>query len=303
MARTTARCVACGNIHSVSEMFKGNPLDRGGKPGYICESCKNLVTNYSRPNNNVKGTNKSENYTCSIELEVAGYTPIGKANLLHNGFLPSSDSSVFEEMKSPIYNGFGGIVKYAKSIEKMLYSRDLEIDYTCGAHAHIGRKNIVNHLTGEVYDFNNKSLDALWAYRFEILTPLSDYLTAYPYSCDKVFGRFLTGFASDIQSAYKNDRREHTNRYAFINFCTEGKDSVTGEKSPEYAETLEFRINYFANATQFGKMLMLEKAMFSCMVVNFLDYWQAGDNNSALKRQAIKTGEKLLRLFVKAERD
>lgn len=301
MARTTARCVACGNIHPVSEMFRGNPLDRGGKPGYICESCRSFTANYTRGNNLVKGAIKSEEYTVMTELELSGFTDIGKANLMHNGFMPSHDSSVFCEMKSPIYNGFGGLVKYAKSIDKMLNSGDIEINYTCGAHVHIGRKNIVNHLTGEVYDFNNKSLDALWAYRFEILTPLNDYLAMRPYSCESVFGRSLTGFADNIHSAYGNDRRTHSNRYAFINFCTEGKNPITGEKSPEYAQTLEFRINYYQNATQFGKMLMLEKAMFSAIVVNFLDYWQSNDGPESLKKQAVKTGNKLLRLFQKAE--
>lgn len=290
MARTNARCVSCGNIFPVSEMLKGNPLDRGGKPGYICEHCQNLVTNYSRANNNVKGINKSENYTCSIELEVSMYTPIGKANLMHNGFMPSSDCSVFEEMKSPIYNGFGGIVKYAKSIEKMLNSGDLEINRTCGAHMHIGRTDIVNHLTGHVYDFNNSALDVLWAFRYDILRPLSDYLSNNPDKCANIFGRKFNQYADSVENAFCNSLRSHDNRYCFINFCSSHN-------------TIEFRINFFRNAAQFGKMVMLEKAMFSCMVVNFLDYWDAGDDNHKLSRQAQKTGEKLLRLFQKAEND
>lgn len=303
MARTHARCVVCGDIQPVAAMHKGNPLDRGGKPGYVCSICANSERNYSFANSLIKGKEKSENWTASHELELSGYTIIGKANLMHNGFAPTSDASVELEMKSPIYNGFGGIVKYAKSIEKMLNSGDLEINHTCGDHLHVGRTDIVNHLTGEVYDFNNFALDALWEYRFEILSPLNDYLTHNPDSCAYVFGRSLTYYAGNIQSAYRSERREHTNRYAFINFCTEGKNPLTGEKSPRFAKTIEFRINYFQNATQISKAIMLEKAMFSCMIVNFLDYWKAGDNNSVLKKQAVKTGEKLLRLFQKAERD
>lgn len=303
MARIYARCVACGNTLPVIEMHKANPLDRGGKPGYVCNSCANMERNYTFANSVSKGTSKSENWTASHELELSGYTTIGKANLMHNGYAPTSDCSVELEMKSPIYNGFGGIVKYAKSIEKMLNSGDLEINYTCGDHLHIGRTDIINHLTGEVYDFNAECLDALWEFRYEILTPLNDYLSNNPGACRKVFGRALTGYADNINRAYENDRREHTNRYAFINFCTEGKNPVTGEKSPRYAKTLEFRINYFDNATQISKAVMLEKAIFSCMIVNFLDYYKAHDNIQSLKRQAIKTGEKLLRLFQKVEND
>ena len=303
MARIHARCIVCGDIHPVTAMHKANPLDRGGKPGYVCSVCANRERNYSYANSVIKGTEKSENWTASHELELSGYTIVGKSNLMHNGFEPTSDSSVELEMKSPIYNGFGGIVKYAKSIEKMLNSRDLEINHTCGDHLHIGRTGIVNHLTGEVYDFNSSALNILWEYRYEILTPLNDYLTQNPESCTKVFGRRFTYYANNIYEAYHNERREHINRYAFINFCTEGRNPVTGEKSPRFAKTIEFRINYFQNATQIGKAVMLEKAMFSCMITNFLDYWNAGDNNSVLKRQAAKTGEKLLRLFLNAERD
>lgn len=287
MARTTARCISCGAIQPVIDMYRGNPLDRGGKPGYVCYDCRSFVANYSRANTNIKGTSKSENYTCSIELELSNYTTVGKANLMHNGFLPSSDCSVELEMKSPIYNGFGGIVKYAKSIEKMLVSRDLAIDHTCGAHIHVGRTDIVNHLTGELYDFNSDALEALWGFRYAILRPLSDYLFNNPDKCAAVFGRKLNRYAASIDEAFCNDRRSHDNRYAFINFCSSHS-------------TIEFRINFFKNATQFGKMVMLEKAMFSAIIVNFLDYWQASDNNVTLKRQAQKTGDKLLRLFIKA---
>lgn len=309
MARTTARCVACGNIHSVSEMFKGNPLDRGGKPGYICISCANREEAYTCKSEE-KGNAKSEKWTCSEEFETNNHSFIGHANLLHNGFVPSSDSSLNGpqgiEYKSPIYQGFGGLVKYQKSIEKMMNSGDLEADNSCGHHLHIGRTEIVNHLTGEIYDLNNEALDAIWKYAESILHPLQEHLTAYPEEARLIFGRPMhPTWAATLEEAVcrgggYRERREHENRYCFINFCTEGKiPGRTYGKSPLYAKTIEFRINKFRNATQYSTAIMLEKAIVNAIIVNFLDYWQSGDNSQILAKQAVKTGNKLLSLFTK----
>lgn len=307
MARTHASCISCGVNLPVAEMISANPLDRGGKPGYICNRCNDRINSYYCGTSE-KGKAKSEKWTVSVELETANHTPAGHGNLLHNGFRASSDSSLGYngiEYKSPVYQGFGGIVKYSKSIQKMLDSGDLEIDRHCGHHAHIGRTDIENHLGGN-YDINAKTLDMLWEYRHELLIPLGNYLAENPDVSRKVFGRSLTGYADHPLSAWSNSRREHTNRYCFVNFCTEGKNPNRPDDSrkyPEYAKTIEFRLNFFKNAEQYGKLLMLEKNMVNCIIYNFLDYAVLFNENTLLRKQAQKTGLKLIRLVEKAARE
>ena len=310
MARTTARCISCGTIESVGAMVRSNPLDRGGRNGYLCSACARRRTGYYTPNAGKKGKVKSEKWTISIELETSNHTATGHGNLLHNGFIPTRDSSLGPEgveYKSPIYQGFGGLVKYTKSIEKMLRSGDIEIDRTCGHHIHIGRTDIVNHLTGELYDINAEALDAAWKFRYELLSRLGDYLLAYAVDCRRVFGRSLSSnWAATPHQAYCSDRRTHDNRYCFINLCTEGYGPVpeggnlSDAKKPEYAKTIELRVSRFLSAEQYAGTIMLWKKMVQCIITNFWDFWKAGYDAAILDRQAELTGQKLVRLVKKA---
>lgn len=302
MARINASCIACGVNLPVIEMTRSNPLDRGGKPGYICPNCLERVNSYYSTTGD-KGNDKSELWTVSEELETSDHSPAGHGNLLHNGFRATHDSSLGYngvEYKSPVYHGFGGLVKYQKSIEKMLNSGDLEIDRNCGHHLHIGRVQIENHLGGHSYEINAKSLDIAWKYRRELLIPLGNYLRENPNECKRIFGRPLGNWADHPDNAWRSSRREHDNRYCYINLCTEGKDE-SGYKSPEYAKTIEFRVNRFINAKQYSNVIMLEKKMTAAIISNFWDYaYTPGVSESELRKQAVKTGNKLVSLFVKA---
>lgn len=301
MARTHAMCIVCGVSHSVRDMIRSNPLDRGGKPGYMCERCAERIDSYFAVTGE-KGAQKSELWTVSEELETSAHTAEGHGNLLHNRFRPTSDSSLGAfgvEYKSPIYQGFGGLVKYQKSIQKMVESGALEMDGKCGHHIHIGRAAIINHFGGgEMYDINAAALDIAWKYRRELLLPLGDYLRDHPAECKLIFGRALGTWAQHPEDAWNNDRRCHDNRYSYINLCTEGLNEYR-TKSPEYARTIEFRVNRFQSAEQFGRVIMLEKRMTQALIVNFWDYWKIGVNPEELRYQAAKTGNKLLQLFLK----
>lgn len=303
MARIHARCVSCGAVDLTSQMRICYPLDRGGKPGYICNDCAERELSYFATTQS-KGKEKSELWTVSEEFETSNHTDVGHGNLLANSFEPTHDSSLGGygiEYKSPVYQGFGGLVKYQKSLEKLVCTGELECDGKCGHHIHIGRTAIEGHLGGRIYDIDAKALDALWAYRYDILVPLGDYLGSNPDKCAKVFGRALGHWAKHPLDAWNSEYRCHDNRYCFINLCTEGKENPSDRyKSPAFAKTIEFRVNRFNNAAQYGRVIMLEKKLVQLMITHFLDYWVIGISGAALKRQAQKLGVKLVAAVKKA---
>lgn len=288
MARMYVSCVSCGVTDNKNNMLRLEVLNRGNRSGFICERCANYEANYSDKNRNTSGSEKSELWTCATEFETSGATERGQAHLMSWKFLPSHDCSVWREYKSPIFNGFGSLVHLCKSLDNLLRDGDISIDEDCGTHLHIGKKEIVNHITGEIYHLNAEALDMLFKYRSELLTPLCDYLTNHPRETEEIFGRRVNHWCAHVREIEQYSyREEHSARYCAINFCS-STDC-----------TIEYRLNFFRSGKQYARLIMLEKKMTEALFVNFLDYWQTGDRDEALAHQAVKAGNKLLRLMEK----
>ena len=308
MARDT-RCVCCnkylGNAaEAVRERlaYEVTAINRGGAVAYICADCTELEYPYSARNTRTEGSWKKGRWTASIELETMGANCTGQAELLSHGYIPTSDCTVWREYKSPIYRGFGGLVKYTKSVQAMLDSADIRIDHHCGCHMHIGREECFNHLTGEVYQIDSTVLDGLWRYRDELLGPLGEYLDYHPDQCAAVFGRELSSdWADTIRRATYRGRiyaggvqewepmeREHSARYGFCNLATSSDC------------TIEWRILYFADAGQYGKAIMLCKALTELLLWAY-DYIASPQYTEEEKRnKARQAGQKMVKKFREA---
>ena len=273
MARTYAKCTHCENRFPVVEMVKYFDSSRGGRVAYQCADCANRTHSHYTTNTEYKGKVKSEPWTVSVELETADSTAKGRAELMRNRFTPTLDVTVDCEYKSPVYNGFGGPVKYAKSIEKMVNSGDLVIDSSCGTHCHIGYGDVITA----------HYLEYCFCYREYILTPAENTMDEVPEKVNRLFGR---GF----NRSWARRNRETDDRYTWVNF-----ESSTGA-------TIEFRINFFREAKQFAAMVMLEKRLVAILLKHFspevVCYYSTTDEER--RNMAIKTGRYFERAIRKA---
>lgn len=272
MARTHAHCTYCNREYPVIEMTYYPAGVRGRRAAYQCRRCASFVESHYSSNNETVGKVKSEPWTMSVELETSYSTSTGRAELMSNRFLPTYDCTVDIEYLSPIYNGFGGFVKYAKTIERLCNEGDLLIDYRCGTHCHIGYGS----------EITQEYLDLLFRYRGLILRGAENYMSAHVEEMTAFFGR---PFSRDW--ANRSDRTN--DRYQWVNFL-----ASTGK-------TIEFRLNFFQNAAQYSRLIMTEKKMVATMMKHFPKALLAADVTAAERAAAAeKTGRYIERIIRKA---
>jgi len=236
------RC-ACKNCLNMGTV-KTTAARRGERAVYMCDFHANRLLGYSTENDFRHGTEKVNPFTYGVELETSFSTEKARAEILLDGYLPTSDCTVNVEYKSPIYQGMNALTKHAVTFGRLIDAGELKIGDECGTHTHIGHKNMINAETiGYIRRFYNS-----------LFVPLSEAMERNPEATERLFGRGFTYYASPINM--ETYATEHVN---FINV--------------QHNNTLEFRLVKFVNADQYMNAVRCCKAITEAVVNNFVEHF------------------------------
>jgi len=247
-------CSECSDIGTV----KVDAYRRGGRSAYMCAFHANRLYGYSHENDSTFGTDKVNPWTFGIELETSYSTPKSRAEILLNGYIPTSDCTVDVEYKSPIFKGLNAISKQSVTIERLMQAGELEINDDCGTHTHVGHRTMINAVT----------MGYIRRFYHSLFVALSDEMQANPEKVRKLFGRDFGHWARPINNNVSPT--EHTN---FIN--------------TQHDNTLEFRIVKFENAKQYMAAVKFCRAAAEAVVNNFVAHFN--DNDFDTKRYSNAT--------------
>lgn len=269
-------CIACGAIETVTPFIRISADRRGGRVGMICPDCMRQRS-YSWENRTEHGTN-TRNRTYSIELETMRPTSKATYELAENDCLPSSDSTVDSEYKTPIYHNLKSPVRLTKTIQRLIDGGEMVVDSHCGTHFHIGTPD-----SGMNRPQNGESVSRMeMTRRFvnSLFTPVSEYLSANPDKAVAVFGRSFGYWAQPI--TMHSDAWTHEN---WINL--------------QHDYSIEFRLCFFRNAAQYALCMNTCDRIFSALETHF---WTGFDSRSTAERKAAaaKTARYIIRIIEKA---
>ena len=212
-------------------------MKRGGGNAYLCSyHGRGGLDPYSAENPLWWGTEHDHGITNAIEFETSGLSLRGRIEMAVNGFRPTSDCTVFAEMKSPIYQSLSAPVAYAESIDRMIESGDISIDNHCGTHFHFGRKA---DSRGRWLPINADTMDVIRANYADLFSPLYAYWREHEAETTAVFGRGFGEWSTDWHDGI--DPEEHRNA---INV--------------QHDNTIEFRRCRYRNQEQY------RRCMYSC---------------------------------------
>ena len=245
-------------------------FSRGNRQAYLCPDCARRIYSYYEENNTWTGTFAKEPWTCSQELETMRPTYKARVEFEANGFIPTHDSTVDVEFKSPIYRNFKSIVHYAKTVERLIDSGDIAIDSHCGTHTHVGNANFIHEDNMRKYFRNAQFYTAFFK-------PLSNAMREDSEKVRALFGRNFGGWAEYPDFTYPE---EHTNWINVQHDCT-----------------LEFRIFRFTTADTYSAGVMFVKTLCEVLKIRFFDTISAPGWVGDELEQAGKVGEILAKLF------
>lgn len=273
---TTPKC-QCPNCSALGTV-KYSVKRRGGGHAYLCRYHSNSLESYFTENDLRLGEMKAHGYTFSIELETSNVTFPARLELCVAGFLPTADSTVFAEFKSPIYNGANGIKAYLPSIQEMINCGDMEINSECGTHFHVGQKDYINPDT----------MDYIRRFYHSLFLPLCSAMEQNDSKATAIFGRGFGYWCSAITA--NSHAEEHSN---FIN--------------TQHGYTLEFRRAYFKNAEQYSNCVdfcrMVTEKVVNSFCKKVVAYGlHAGDRltttqKAELKKAADKAARQIVKVF------
>lgn len=265
-----ANGVKCENIATI----RISCADRGNRN--ICYCAEHnphslIEESYYTENKAYSGKEKKNNISVSCEFETYITTAKANSELIHAGFLPTSDGSICGiEFKSPIYLGLNSFSKFLPSIENLVNTNDIKIDNKCGTHFHVG--------------FADGSFEKYreWIIRFyhSLFVPLCEEMKKYPIETEKLFGRNFTHYANTID--YNSYVLEHEN---FINL--------------EHDYTIEFRLCKFNSAKQYRAVMWLCRKIFEVAIFNFAMVVNENMSTEQKKQLARKAGEKIKKAYLK----
>lgn len=262
------KCIYCGNENGT---IKIKLADRGNRNACICENCKNRMESYTFENGIQRGSFYKNPFSYSIELETMRPTLKANMELLNKGFRPTSDCTVDCEFKSPIFTGMKSCVAICnQTIQSLLDNEEIVIDNNCGTHFHVG------------YADNSFSVYMSYIKRFyhSLFVPLCEAMQADPAKTKRIFGRDFTYYASPININTIPDN--HSN---FINV--------------QHDNTLEFRLMFFDNATQYVKAMHFCKKITEIIITNFCEHFndnRDGENMTAYRKHKAKiASDKILK--------
>lgn len=269
---------------------------RGGRPAYLCSQHLHHDGSYFFENVLVVGTDKKNGNTVSVEWETMQVTEKGRVEFIQNNYEPTHDSTVVHEFKSPIMNGLNALAKHCVTYERLVESGDVNLDDSCGTHFNNGNIHMPEEALG-THGYIARFVNSLFV-------PLSEYLTAHPEDCKKVFGRELNFWAEPITATSKPDN--HRN---FVNL--------------EHDTHIEYRVCKFVTAKQYMTAAKLCVKFTECIMANFVEHFnddydkidatryykerhyrmtgeKVASKDAYRKHKADVTAKKLVELFKKA---
>ena len=273
-------CITCNDIGK----YPFGVRRRGMNNAYLCEYHRSGLESYFTENMNFLGKPKKHGLTFGIEFETDSATAYGRLEMMLEGFLPTSDSSINgPEFKSPIFYGTNAIKAFLPTIDALIDSGNIGLNFhDNGTHTHVG------HI---VY-LNSTTMDYVRRFYHSLFVPLSDALKDSPAKTAAVFGRNFVYYASSINS--NSEATKHTN---FVNV--------------QHDNTLEWRLVQYHCAEQYGKALDFCRKASAIVFNDFCakvieDGLESGqylssEKREELKKLAVKTGEKLVKLWDKVE--
>lgn len=276
MCRTPkCMCKNCNNNGTI----KVEIAKRGNRYGYMCEFHASRLEGYCTENDYRHGSRKVNGFTYSMELETSASTQKARGELLDFGFLPTSDSTVNVEYKSPIYEGLNAISKQLVSIEK-LTQEEMNIGNNCGTHFHVGH---VDHI-------NPATMEAIRRFYHSIFVPLSDCMKANPEKTTAFWGRSFNQYGWACPINENSNPNEHTN---FINM--------------QHAWTIEFRLAKFQNASQYMNVVKFCRDVVNAVIENFVKHFHDSNIDASRynnmteyrKHKAQVTAKKIVKLYKK----
>ncbi len=252
---------------------------RGGNNAYLCRFHTDSLESYFTENPLRIGNMKANGITCSYENETAYVDFVARLELCVAGFLPTADSTVFAEFKSPIYNGFNGFKAYLPTMQWLIDNGHMRIDNTCGTHFHCGHDTMIN----------SRTMAFIRRFYHSLFLPLCLEMENNHSKTAELFGRDFGYWASEITA--NTNPETHTN---FIN--------------TQHENTLEFRLAYFKNAEQYGRCADFCRAVTEKVVNTFCskvvalgltenDRYLTPEQKTELKKAADKTARQIVKLY------
>ena len=255
MAREMVTCTRCGKSASkYDKMIRVEKNNRGGRPSYLCEDCNTLMLSYFFEHNELRGADTVHPFTYGMELETWRSNAKARSELAEYHFMPTSDSTVDVEYKSPIMNNLKSLAHLGKVLDRMLADGDIVIDDHCGTHFHVGHSEL-----------NAETMDYIRRFYNSLFVPLCEAMQAHPEETEELFGRNF-GYWSDVINMNSSATR-HQN---FIN--------------TEHSNTLEFRIAFFRNGAQYMRVAKLATKIVDCVMTNFVEHFDDEVDAKKLKR-------------------
>lgn len=273
-------CAGCENIGKYAYGVRR----RGMNNAYLCEYHKQGLESYFAENMMFWGKPKAHGLTFGIEFETDFSTEYGRLEMMLEGFLPTSDSSIDgPEFKSPIFYGTNAIMAFLPTIDELIESGNIRIDFQeNGTHTHVGHVSLLNDLT----------MSYIRRFYHSLFLPLSKALEENPTKTAAIFGRQFTYYADKIN--------ERTNAEGHCNFV-----------NVQHDKTLEWRLVQYHNAKQYASALTFCRKASAIVFNDFCSFIIAAgyysgqslttDQVVELKRIASKVGKKLVKLWDKTE--
>ena len=275
-------CTGCGNIGKYAYGVRR----RGMNNAYLCEYHKQGLESYFTENNIFWGKPKAHGLTFGIEFETDYATEYGRLEMMLEGFLPTSDSSINgPEFKSPIFYGTNSIIAFLPTIDELIESDNIRINFVeNGTHTHVGHVSLLNSLT----------MSYIRRFYHSLFGQLSKALEADPTKTASIFGRYFTYYADKI-----NERSDAENHCNFVNV--------------QHDNTLEWRLVQYHNAKQYSAALTFCRKASAIVFNDFCAYvidkgYYSGQTLSSdqiadMKKVAAKVGTKLVKIWGKTSLD
>ena len=263
---TSGHCVECGRVTSIADGGKRVTIPSQKNGVWMCNAHrgKKNLNDYSDENDIRVGKGNADGISISIELESMGISTSARAYFVKNNFLPTYDSTVDIEYKSPIYTSELPLAKIVGAIEYMNNNSNYSFSVNnenCGIHTHYGF--IDNH-----FDFRN-----LYRHYEFLFKPLNDMIENMSVEKrEEIFGRDFEYYNRSLSFSYP-DRHEN-----WINI--------------QHRYTLEIRMPRFTSAVQYMRFLKTFKKIFKALNTFYIN---RGQNEQA----AIKAGRKMAKIFEK----
>jgi len=269
---TSGHCAECNRI--TSEALGGKrvttPAQRNGV--WMCElhRGKRNLKGYGDENSLRIGSGNADGISISMELESMGISTHARAYLVQNHFMPTYDSTVDIEYKSPIYTSENALAKIVGGIEYMDKNPDYHFSVnnnSCGIHTHFG-------FIDNRYDFRNLRYD--YEYLFKELDKVVRKLNNL--EREEIFGRSWGTYNEEI------DIDCPTSHENWINI--------------QHCYSLEIRMPRFNTAIKYMKFLKTFKKMFKALNTYYIS--KGAENNVNHIKNAEKASEKMVKIFCKA---